>query len=222
MATHVWESTILHHPIEDVWKLIRPLDFSYLPSVTTVSSESKEHVGSAKKVHYKDGTVQTIELRGLSDLSHSVSWDLITSDPPTSVSSASYSIRLYRVTASNDTFVVWKTDYSSDGSVEVIQDQKYKQHENFQALRAALQPQSKQLDITISEQPQPKPDLKVEIQSPFAKDIPKVETEEEKKRKLQESEKQREIQRKQKEENEKLLGAVNLKKNRRNSNPTTR
>jgi len=202
-----------------VWKLIRPLDFSYLPSVSSVTTESKENVGSVKKVHYKDGTVQTIEIRGLSDLSHSISWDLITSNPPTSVSSASYSIKLYRVTASNETFVVWKTDYSSDGSIEVIQDQKYKQHENFQALRDTLQPR---LDIKITErQPepkeQPKPDLKVSIQSP-AKDTPKEptskepETEEEKKRKLQESEKQREIHRKQKEENEKLIGAVNLKK----------
>jgi len=167
--------------------------------------------------------VQTIELRGLSDLSHSISWDLITSDPPTSVSSTSYSIKLYRVTATNETFVVWKTDYSSDGSLEVIQDQKYKQHENFQALRDTLKPQSKQLDIKITEQPQePKSDLQVSIQSPVATDIPKPETEEEKKRRLQESDKQREILRKQKEENEKLIGAVNLKKTRRNSNPTTR
>jgi len=151
MATHVWESTVLPHSIDEVWKLIRPLNFSYHPGIASVNSESKEQVGSTKKVHYKDGAIQTIELRGLSDLSHSISWDLIESDPPTTVSSASYTIKLYRVTNTNETFIMWSTDYSSDGSLEVVQDQKYKQYDHFKALRSALGSKSTNSDVKLSE-----------------------------------------------------------------------
>jgi len=44
-------------------------------------------------------------------------------------------VRLRRVTADQQTFIEWKTDFSKDATNEVIEDARHKQRENFAALR---------------------------------------------------------------------------------------
>jgi len=141
MATKVWESAVIDAPIDDVWKLVRPLTFSYNPQVLSAVNEGKAHddeVGSVKAITYKDGTIQRIKLIGLSDATWSVSWDLIESEPPIEVYSVAHSIRLRRVTESNQTFATWTTDFSNDATASVTEDQRYKQRENFTALQKAV------------------------------------------------------------------------------------
>jgi len=141
MATRVWESAVIDAPIDEVWKLVRPLTFSYNSYVTSASNEGKSHddeVGAIKAITYKDGTTQRIMLIGLSDASWSVSWDVIESEPPIEVYSVSHTIRLRRVTESNQTFATWTTDFSNDATATVTEDQRYKQRENFTALQKAV------------------------------------------------------------------------------------
>jgi len=140
MSSRVWESAVIEAPIEKVWELVRRLDFSYLPTVASVEIDGKaapDDVGVTKVIRYKDGTNQRIKLVGLSDATNSVSWDLIESEPPVAYSSCSHTVRLRRVTDLSYTFVTWSTDYSKDASLEVTEDQRHKQKENFGALRRA-------------------------------------------------------------------------------------
>lgn len=47
-------------------------------------------------------------------------------------------MRLRRVTLSNETLVEWITDFSGDATAGVVQDSKYKKHEAFADLIKAL------------------------------------------------------------------------------------
>jgi len=137
MATRVWESTVIDGPIEAVWALVRPLDFSYMNTVASSSVEGKlgaNEVGSVHVITYKDKTVQKLKVTELSDAKHSVSWDLIESSPPHHVLSASWSIRLRHITQGNLTFVEWIVDFSKDVTVEISTDAAFKAKENFKAL----------------------------------------------------------------------------------------
>jgi hypothetical protein len=141
MATRVHESGAFDAPIERVWEVLRPLDFSFLPTVATSVVEDRQNpakVGSVRRVVYKDGTVQLLKLTELHDGTFTLTWDVIMSEPAVSYTSAIHTIRLRRVTASKQTLVEAVSDYSSDSSVEVIQDSRFKKLEMIKALRAKL------------------------------------------------------------------------------------
>jgi hypothetical protein len=141
MSTRVHESGALDAPVERVWEILRPLDFSFLPTVATSVVEDRENpakVGSVRRVVYKDGTVQLLKLTELHDGTFTVTWDIIMSEPPVGYTSAVHTIRLRRVTSSKQTLVEAISDYSSDSSVEVIQDSRFKKLELIKALRSAL------------------------------------------------------------------------------------
>jgi len=141
MATRVWESAVIPAPIEKTWGLLRSLDFSYHPGVLSAEIDGKashDEVGVTKLISYNDGTKQRIKLIGLSDATYSISWDLIESDPPVVYSSCSHTIRLRRITDSNQSFITWTTDYSRDASLEVTEDQRHKQRDNFLAIQAVF------------------------------------------------------------------------------------
>jgi len=142
MATRVHESGSIDAPIDRVWDLVRPLDFSFLPSVATSVVENRQNpakVGSERRVVYKDGTVQLLKLTELNDATFCVTWDVIMSEPVVSYSSAVHTLRLRRVTQpTKQTLVELISDYSSDASLEVIQDSRFKKLELIKALRDAV------------------------------------------------------------------------------------
>lgn len=59
--------------------------------------------------------------------------------PSVAVMSAVHTIRLRRVTASNQTFVEWESTFSNDATQQVIQDSKFKKLEWLAALDKAAQ-----------------------------------------------------------------------------------
>jgi len=141
MSTRVHESGSLDAPIERVWEILRPLDFSFLPTVATSVVEDRENpakVGSVRRVVYKDGTVQLLKLTELHDGTYTLTWDVIMSEPAVAYTSAIHTIRLRRVTTSKQTVLEAISDYSSDSSMEVIQDSRFKKLELIKALRVAL------------------------------------------------------------------------------------
>jgi hypothetical protein len=138
---HVYESAIIDLPVEDVWKVIRPLDFSFNPDVVSAKTEGKDgptDVGSVRNVIYKDKTSQMIKLVELSDGNRRVSWDLISSSPPNHVMSASYTVQLRKVSASNSTYISWSVDFSNDSTAEVYSDAVYKAKDNFKHLKKVV------------------------------------------------------------------------------------
>jgi len=141
MATRVHESGPVDASVERVWDILRPLDFSFLPTVATSVVEDRDspaRVGSVRRVVFKDGTVQLLKLTELHDANHTLTWDVIMSEPAVSYTSAVHTIRLRRVTASKQTLVELISDYSSDASMEVIEDSKFKKLEFVKALRHAV------------------------------------------------------------------------------------
>jgi len=110
-----------------------------MPTVATVrlddATAAVDSVGTTRTVVYNDGTKQQIRLLELSDARTSITWELIASEPEHKAMSVVHTVRLRRVTNDNATFIEWKTDFSADATNEVIQDGRYKQKENFIALR---------------------------------------------------------------------------------------
>jgi NAD(P)-dependent dehydrogenase (short-subunit alcohol dehydrogenase family) len=135
----VHESAILNYPIGRVWDIIRPFDFIYLPTVATVRLEGKDAqpdtVGTERVIFYQDGTKQHVRLLELSDSRNAITWELVQSEPAAKALSAVHTVRLRRVTDTNHTYIEWITDFSKDATHEVIEDCRYKQRENFAAMR---------------------------------------------------------------------------------------
>jgi len=141
MATRVHESGVVDGSVDKVWDLLRPLDFSFLSAVATSVVEGRQNparVGSVRRVIYRDGTLQRIKLMELNDASHTVTYDVITSEPPVPYTSAIHTIRLRRVTFGGKTLVELTSDFSSDASLPVIADAKWKRLEILNGLREAV------------------------------------------------------------------------------------
>mmetsp|Transcript_2333 Transcript_2333/g.7092 ORF Transcript_2333/g.7092 Transcript_2333/m.7092 type:complete len:118 (+) Transcript_2333:167-520(+) len=116
------------------------MSFSWWKLVDKVESTNgtPDQVGSLHALKYKDGQSISINIRELSDIEHFVTWEVVSSDEALPVSSTIHTIRVRRITASNETFVEWSTDFSSDASAEVIQDSKFKKLEAFKDMEAAM------------------------------------------------------------------------------------
>jgi hypothetical protein len=137
-ATQNLESCVIHAPVDKVWAAIRSMDFSsWWGNVTASSCEdaSPQALGSTHKLSFKDGTVWTIVVCELSDLSKTLSFELITSDPDAAISAAIHTIRVQKVTKDNTTFLTFESQFSADSATaEAVADSKYKKLELFDDL----------------------------------------------------------------------------------------
>jgi hypothetical protein len=101
-------------------------------------------------VIYKDGTLQRIKLMELNDATHTLTYDVITSEPPVPYSSAIHTIRLRRVTFGSKTLVEFTSDFSNDASMAVIADAKWKRLEILTGLREKVAAQ-KQAPVNLED-----------------------------------------------------------------------
>jgi len=141
MASHVNESIVLDFKISEAWETVRDLNLSFLSTVascTVDAGSSWSAVGSLRTVTYKDGTVQSIKLVERSDVTHELSWDLVTSNPPAHALSVGWTLKLTAVNwPSTAVFLEWTCDYSKDASAAVLADAKYKATDFFAAVKSA-------------------------------------------------------------------------------------
>jgi len=140
MATRVYESGVIQQTIDRVWEVLRPLNLTFLSTVQSTELEggvSASKVGGVRRVTYRDGTVQRVALRELSDAQHSVTYEIIESTPAISYMSAIHTITLRRVTSVNHTLIELASDYSSDANSGVIADSKFKKLEFISQLAKA-------------------------------------------------------------------------------------
>jgi len=130
---------IIERNIAEVWELIRPLDFSWLPSFARVESNEKggtsknSIVGDIKNIIYDDQTRQKIKIQEVSEQNHCISWNVISSDPPSAHSTVLHTIKLRR-TNSDTTSAEWTTDFSQNPKTNAIEDMRHKQRENLKHL----------------------------------------------------------------------------------------
>jgi len=143
MATRVHESGVIQQAIARVWEVVRPLDFSFLTSVSKSEVEgSVSKVGGTRRVTYKDGAVQRFRLTELSDANHTLTYELIDSQPEVKYLSAIHSVTLTRISTLNHTLVELVSDFSKDADLNSIQDAKYKKLDFIRQLATAVEPKA--------------------------------------------------------------------------------
>merc|ERR1719159_91831 len=84
---------------------------------------------------YADHTIQKIRQLEYSALEMKVTWEVIESEPAAPTFSAVHTITCSRVTTTNQCFVAWNTDFSSDVTPAVIEDAKWKKDDAFEQLQ---------------------------------------------------------------------------------------
>jgi len=131
---------VIPQPVDRVWDVLRPLDLTFLKDVASSELEggvSAAKVGGVRRVTYRDGTVQRVALRELSDASSSVTYEVVESIPPVSYLSVVHTVTLRRITSVGQSFVEFTSDYSNDAKSEVLADSKYKKVDFIQQLAKA-------------------------------------------------------------------------------------
>ena len=107
-------------------------------SATKFTSGSAGQIDSVVEIHYADGAKWELRLVEISELRHSVGYQVISTEPSHQVTSIQGQIQLKPITDDNTTFVEWITDFSNDADAGVISDQKYKKLEFFAELKKNL------------------------------------------------------------------------------------
>ncbi|KAI8812829.1 hypothetical protein BJ742DRAFT_767953 [Cladochytrium replicatum] len=136
--------SVFSKPVEKVWSTIRPGLFDWWKSAvvkSTVEGDSASAVGSLRKITFKDGTVQTFRILQLSDLerSRTITWEVIESSPALTYHAAVHTIKVYKVTTDNTTFVEWSSDFSTGAdTAAVVEDSRFKKREAFNDLATYL------------------------------------------------------------------------------------
>lgn len=134
------ESTVIPLPVSTMWPKFKAFAFNELApkmfkSVTYEPSCCTGQVGALITLEYKDGAKWKISVTEISDKNLSLGYEVREADPVIPVTSVQGEIKLFAVTETNQTFVQWTTEYSNDVDIQVIQDQKFKKHDFFAALK---------------------------------------------------------------------------------------
>ncbi|KNC77137.1 hypothetical protein SARC_10396 [Sphaeroforma arctica JP610] len=139
-TTRVHESCVIKAPIEKIWTSVRNGQFTFWSSLKSAEVSGVEgQVGGTITLTFKDDTVQVVKILEISDYLHTLTYELVSSEPAISVMSAIHTIKLNKVTVDNSTFCEWISDYSSDVNQSVIQDSLYKRREAFADMASALE-----------------------------------------------------------------------------------
>lgn len=81
-SARVWESAVITADKDSVWEAVKSCTFKFDPKVKKADVKGDGMaVGSTREITYADGTVQTLQIVELSDLSKSITWILIASEP---------------------------------------------------------------------------------------------------------------------------------------------
>mmetsp|Transcript_28545 Transcript_28545/g.37354 ORF Transcript_28545/g.37354 Transcript_28545/m.37354 type:complete len:169 (+) Transcript_28545:76-582(+) len=138
------ESTVIYAPVSAVWDRVRNLtqmEWWNLVSSSTALGESGDPstVGSSFEISFNDGHKWTVRLVELSDINHSLMFEVTSSEPAAACTSMIHTISLKSVTQTNGTFMCWRTDFSNDTTQEILQDSKFKKLEAFVALGSSFE-----------------------------------------------------------------------------------
>jgi len=128
---HQYSSTVIDAPADQVFDAIKGLNFKWMKIVSQCNKNEDDTVS----IVYADHTIQKIRQLEYSALDLKVTWEVIESEPAAPTFSAAHTITCSRITTSNQCFVAWNTDFSSDCTPSVIEDSKWKKQEAFGQLQ---------------------------------------------------------------------------------------
>lgn len=135
VAPHQFSSTVIKASASSVYQLVKPLTFKWMHSVSSVRKDEDE---TTFNVAYADHTIQKIHLLEWSDIELKVMWEVLASEPPAPTGSAVHTITCRPVTSTGECFMIWNTDFSSDCTLAVLEDSKWKKLDAFAQLQDFL------------------------------------------------------------------------------------
>ena len=142
VSTHQVESTVIPLPIQKAWGIFKQFHLEkVIPGKvksTTFVTGGANQLDSVIKIDYNDGANWQIRVVEISDLRHSIGYEVISTEPAHTATSIQGYITLRSVTDDGTTFLEWQTDFSNDADAGVIADQKYKKLEFFAEIKKNL------------------------------------------------------------------------------------
>ena len=143
VSTHQVESTVLPVPIQKAWGIFKTLKLEHIVPQRVASTEftsgGPNQLDSVVKITYLDGAVWELRINEISDVKHTLGYQVLATEPAHQVTSIQGQIHLRAVTDDSSTYVQWTTDFSNDADAGVIFDQKYKKLEFFADMKKNLQ-----------------------------------------------------------------------------------
>jgi len=138
-STMVKESGVVKANVQDVWNLVKNVNFSWREGATVDGDVDSMVLDSLRTVNYGD-CVQTVAVRGVNGYDHEVIYELVSSEPAVPYSAALYNIKLHPITISGETLVVFTTNFSNDATSSVVQDQIFKLKDSIATLQKLVTP----------------------------------------------------------------------------------
>ncbi|KAN0036719.1 hypothetical protein ACTFIV_002026 [Dictyostelium citrinum] len=125
MSTRVQKSAILNENIDKVWNVLRNFDFPskifpVIESSVIEGDSTPTTVGAIRVLKWKTGETNKQRLLELSDLSHKIIYELIESEQTAEVTAYISTIKLIRITESNQTLLTWESEFSADVKKDLI------------------------------------------------------------------------------------------------------
>jgi len=77
---------------------------------------------SVVKIEYADGAKWHFRINEISEVRHSLGYEVLSTEPAHQATSIQGLIILRSVTSNNRTFIEWQTDFSNDADAQVIAD----------------------------------------------------------------------------------------------------
>merc|ERR1719413_19358 len=123
--------------------MIKSMSFKFSSKVVQAKREDGGDAGALGQhsIAYTDNTVQTVRITEISErlpTKRMLGMEFISSDPPVQYSSRMDQIILCSVThgSTPSVFIEYSSDFSSDATMEVLEDSKFKKREFFEDLMA--------------------------------------------------------------------------------------
>eukprot|EP00450_Noctiluca_scintillans_P012267 CAMPEP_0194508340 /NCGR_PEP_ID=MMETSP0253-20130528/38475_1 /TAXON_ID=2966 /ORGANISM="Noctiluca scintillans" /LENGTH=148 /DNA_ID=CAMNT_0039351361 /DNA_START=44 /DNA_END=486 /DNA_ORIENTATION=+ len=141
-AGYVLESAVVPGELNAVWNLIKGMNFKFSKSVSQCRREEGEDTGLGQfSIAYVDNTVQTLRITELSERlpnKRSIGLEFVSSDPPLGYSARMDHIVVSAVThgSSPQVYIEYSSDFSSDATLDAVEDSKFKKRELFDDLAA--------------------------------------------------------------------------------------
>ena len=136
------ESCVILTQIGKAWTIFKNF---HLDKVVPGHVKSTEWVSggfnqldSVVRINYTDGAKWEIRINEISDVKHTLGYQVLMTEPAHQVTSITGQFHFRRVTDDDTTYIEWITDYSNDVDANVIMDQKYKKLEFFKDLKNTL------------------------------------------------------------------------------------
>ena len=140
VACHQVDSAVINLPTDKAWESFKRFNLHKInperfEKVEWISG-SEGAVDAVAKITYKDGAVWEVVISEVSNLKHTIAYNVISAEPALGFTSLQGAIVLRSVTLDNKTLIEWHTDVSNDADASVVQDQHFKKLEFFRDLQA--------------------------------------------------------------------------------------